>query len=90
LILNLILLLLFSDEVEIRAHKNVALSPAVDFVTLRQWYNQHNVAGVREVYLKTPAGIKGGKGSTFSLELFIHEDRVRVIYHLARVSLTVF
>lgn len=63
---------------EIRGYKNVALSPTVDFLTLCQWYNQHIVAGVKEVYLKTPAGIKGGKGSTFSLELFIHEDRVSV------------
>lgn len=52
------------------------LAPGIDFVTLCQWYNQQNVARVREVYLKTPAGIKGGKGSTFSLELFIHKDRV--------------
>jgi len=52
------------------------LAPGIDFVTLCQWYNQQNVAGAREVYLKMPAGIKGGKGSTFSLKLFIHEDRV--------------
>ena len=61
---------------EIRAHNNVTLAPTIDFVTLRQWYNQHNVAGAKEVYLKTPTGIKNGKGSMFSLELFIHEDRV--------------
>lgn len=65
-----------SDEVEIRAHGNVTLAGDVDFDTLRIWYNRHNIAGSREVYLKPPVGVKGSKGSSFCLELFIHEDRV--------------
>jgi len=67
---------LYRDEVELRAHGNVTLAARTEFVTLRQWYNEHNIAGAKEVYLKTPVGIKNGKGSTFMLELFIHEDKV--------------
>jgi hypothetical protein len=62
--------------VELRACNNIALAANIDFVTLHQWYNLHNKPGLREVYLKPPAGVKGAKGSAFCLELFIHEDMV--------------
>lgn len=66
-----------SDEVEIRAHGNITLAADVDFDTLRVWYNRHNIAGSREVYLKPPVGVKGSKAcSSFCLEIFIHEERV--------------
>jgi hypothetical protein len=46
-------------------------------MTLRQWYNLFNVTGTKEIYLKAPPGVKNGsKGSSFCLELFIHEDIV--------------
>ena len=67
---------MYSDETELRAHGNVTLGPGIDFFTLCQWYNQQNIAGTKEVYLKVPTGVKNGKGSTFMLELFIHEDMV--------------
>jgi hypothetical protein len=58
------------------------LPPDIDFVTLRQWYNSHNVAGAKEVFLKPPVGVKNAKGSSFCLELFVHEDRVsRILYY---------
>jgi hypothetical protein len=69
----------YSDEVEIRARTNIALQPNIDFVTLRQWYNKFNVAGMKEVYLKPPPGVKNAKGSAFCLELFIHEDMVSLL-----------
>ena len=55
---------------------NIALQQDIDFVTLRQWFNKFNVAGMKEVYLKPPPGVKNAKGSAFCLELFIHEDIV--------------
>lgn len=61
---------------EIRARGNITLAGDVDFDTLRVWYNRHNIVGSREVYLQPPVGVKGSKGSSFCLELFIHEDRV--------------
>lgn len=73
------------DEVELRAHTNIALQQNIDFITLHQWYNIFNVAGLKEVYLKPPPGIKNAKGSAFCLELFIHKDIVSFlsafIYH---------
>ena len=66
------------DEVELRARNNIALQANIDFMTLRQWYNLFNVAGTKEIYLKTPPGIKNSKGSSFCLELFIHEDMVSI------------
>ena len=64
------------DEVELRGQNNIALSENVDMETLRSWYNFHNVVGSREAYLKNPVGVRGAKGGAFSLELFVHEDRV--------------
>jgi len=66
----------YRDEVELRARTNIALQQNIDFLTLRQWYNMVNVTGMKEVYLKPPPGVKNAKGSTFCLELFIHEDIV--------------
>lgn len=66
------------DEVELRARGNIALQANIDFMTLRQWYNSFNVTGTKEIYLKPPPGVKNGKGSSFCLELFIHEDVVSI------------
>jgi hypothetical protein len=70
-----------------RAHRNVTPRPGIDFLRLHQWYNQQNVVGPKEVYLKVPAGIKNGKGSTFMLELFIHGDMVYVDIILPTLAL---
>ena len=68
----------YRDEVELRARTNIALQQNIDFVTLRQWYNLFNIVGIKEVYLKPPPGVKNAKGSAFCLELFVHEDIVRL------------
>jgi hypothetical protein len=54
----------------------------IDFVTLHQWFNKFNVAGMKEVYLKPPPGVKNARGSAFCLELFIHEDIVSFLFHI--------
>lgn len=64
------------DKVELRAQGNITLGENLAFDTLRVYYNRHNNAGSREVYLKPPVGVKSVKGSSFCLEIFIHEDRV--------------
>jgi hypothetical protein len=64
------------DEVELRAHTNIALQQNIDFITLCQWYNIFNVAGLKEVYLKPPPGVKNARGSAFCLKLFIHKDAI--------------
>ena len=65
------------DEVELRAHGNITLQANIDFMTLCQWYNLFNITGTKEIYLKPLLGVKNGsKGSSFCLELFIHEDVV--------------
>jgi hypothetical protein len=65
------------DEVKLRAHGNITLQANIDFMTLYQWYNLFNITGTKEIYLKVPPGVKNGsKGSSFCLELFIHEDIV--------------
>jgi len=53
------------DEVELRACTNITLQQNIDFITLHQWYNIFSVAGLKEVYLKPPPGIKNAKGSAF-------------------------
>jgi len=76
------------DEVELRVRTNIALQWNIDFITLRQWYNIFNIAGMKEVYLKPPPGVKNAKGSAFCLELFIHEDIVSFFcLHLFIISL---
>lgn len=70
----------YSDKVEFRGQNNLTLPADVDDYSLRTFYNKYNVVGSREAFLKNPVGMKGAKGGAFTLELFIHEDRVSTIF----------
>ena len=51
--------------------------PDTDTLTIREWFNKYNHLETRDVYISLPPGVgKVAKGMAFSLELFIHVDRV--------------
>jgi hypothetical protein len=52
---------LYSDETELRAHGNVTLGPGIDFFTLRQWYNQQNIARTKKFTSKSPQESRLGR-----------------------------
>ena len=71
-----------SEETELRAPNNVMLEPGHKGLSLRQWYNSVNTDETRAIYVKVPMGKDKGisKGSSFTLELFIHVNKVSTLF----------
>ncbi|KAH7904525.1 kinase-like domain-containing protein [Hygrophoropsis aurantiaca] len=64
------------SETELRVRGNVALPPEDEVLSMRHWFNKYNTPQMKSVYLVPVTGMgKGFRGSSFSLELFIHVDR---------------
>lgn len=71
-----------SEETELRGYGNISFPPDTDLLSLREWYNKYNQEGTRDMFIKVPTGLgKAARGTAFSLELFIHVDRVSGCLH---------
>jgi hypothetical protein len=77
----------FSHETELRARGNLTFPPDTDMLTIREWFNNYSRSEMRDIYIAVPTGVgRIAKGMAFSLELFIHVDRVSNIKFLTLSS----